>query len=47
MNLVNDAWSLYYVMLGAAVVGVVWWAFGARRKQRFERDGEMPFDEPE
>lgn len=42
-----DAWSLYFVVLVAAAVGVVWWAFGARRKKRFERDARIPFDEPD
>lgn len=45
MNLIGDAWS--FVTLVAAFLGIVWWAFGARRKKRFEQDGEMPFKGPE
>ena len=37
MNLTGDAW--YFVILVAAFLGIVWWAFGARRKRRFEQDG--------
>lgn len=47
MNLPGNGWWLYFVTLGAAIVGVVWWAFGAGRRKRFERDGEIPFDEPD
>jgi cbb3-type cytochrome oxidase subunit 3 len=41
MNFFGDAW--YLVMLVAAFLGIVWWAFGAKRKERLERDGEIPF----
>jgi cytochrome c oxidase cbb3-type subunit 4 len=43
MNIGGD--NLYFVVLVGAFVGVVWWAFGARRKRRFEKDGEIPFKE--
>jgi cytochrome c oxidase cbb3-type subunit 4 len=43
MNFFGDAW--YLVMLVAAFLGVVWWAFGAKRKKRFEQDGDIPFKE--
>jgi cytochrome c oxidase cbb3-type subunit 4 len=39
----GDAW--YLVILLAAFLGIVWWAFGARRKKRFEQDGDIPFKE--
>jgi len=37
--------SLITVALLAAFLGIVWWAFGPARKERFERDGLLPFDE--
>jgi membrane associated rhomboid family serine protease len=43
MNLFGGAWHL--VMLVAAFLGIVWWAFGAKRKKRFEQDGDIPFKE--
>jgi cbb3-type cytochrome oxidase subunit 3 len=43
MNFFGDAW--YLVMLVAALLGIVWWAFGARRKKRFGQDGDMPVRE--
>jgi cytochrome c oxidase cbb3-type subunit 4 len=36
--------SLYHWLLIAAFVGVVIWAFGRKRKARFEKDAEIPFD---
>jgi len=32
-------------MLLVAFIGVVWWAFSARRKKRFEQDGKIPFED--
>ena len=37
--------TLYHWILIAAFVGVVVWAFGRKRKQRFEKDAEIPFDD--
>jgi cytochrome c oxidase cbb3-type subunit IV len=45
MDFLGDAWFL--VILVAAFLGIVWWAFGARRKKRFEQDGDIPFVEPD
>ena len=45
MNLIGDA--LHFVMLVAAFLGIVWWALCARRRKRFERDGEIPFSGPD
>ena len=28
-------------------LGIVWWAYAPSRRERFERDGMLPFDEPE
>ena len=43
MNVFGDAW--YLVMLVAAFLGIVWWAFAAKTKKRFEQDGDIPFKE--
>lgn len=37
--------EVYLVVLIASFIGIVWWAFGASRKRRFERDGKIPFTE--
>ena len=39
--------SLVTVTAFAAFLAVVWWAYGPARKQRFERDALLPFDDPE
>jgi cbb3-type cytochrome oxidase subunit 3 len=28
-----------------AFLGIVWWAYGPARKERFERDGRLPLEE--
>lgn len=39
--------SLYYILFLVALIalfaGIVFWAFGKKRKQRFEKDAEIPF----
>lgn len=35
----------YLFVLLASFIGIVWWAFGAKRKKRFEKDGRIPFNE--
>lgn len=37
--------TLYHGILIAALVGVVIWAFGRKRKARFEKDARIPFDD--
>lgn len=37
--------EVYLMVLIASFIGIVWWAFGARRKRRFEKDGNIPFTE--
>lgn len=37
--------TLYHWILIAAFVGVMVWAFGRKRKRRFEKDAEIPFDD--
>ena len=39
--------SLWTVVSLAVFLGIVWWAYSPSRRQRFERDGRMVFDEPE
>jgi cytochrome c oxidase cbb3-type subunit 4 len=31
----------------AAFLGIVWWAYGPSRRERFERDALLPFGEDE
>ena len=42
---INLLRSLVTVATLAAFAGVVWWAYGAARKERFERDAMLPFEE--
>jgi cbb3-type cytochrome oxidase subunit 3 len=37
--------TVYHWILIAAFVGIVIWAFGRKRRSRFEKDGRIPFDE--
>jgi len=41
--------TIYHGLLIVAFIGVVIWAFGRKRKARFERDAEIPFkgDKPD
>jgi cytochrome c oxidase cbb3-type subunit IV len=36
--------TIYHWILIAAFVAIVIWAFGRKRKARFEKDAEIPFD---
>lgn len=36
--------AFYLLLLIALFVGVVVWAFGRKRKTRFEADARIPFD---
>jgi cbb3-type cytochrome oxidase subunit 3 len=36
---------IYLLVLIAAFVAIVVWAFGHRRKGRFEKDSRIPFDD--
>lgn len=42
-----DAWAYTAYLLGliALFAGMLVWAFGRKRKKRFERDARIPFDE--
>ena len=37
--------SLFTVVALAAFLGIVWWAYAPARRERFERDAQMPFNE--
>lgn len=43
---IDFARSLVTVAALATFLGILWWAYGSARKQRFERDALLPFDEP-
>jgi cytochrome c oxidase cbb3-type subunit 4 len=36
--------TIYHGILIVVFIGIVIWAFGRRRKARFERDARIPFD---
>lgn len=37
--------TLYLLLLIVLFIGVVIWAFGRKRKARFEKDARIPFEE--
>ena len=39
----GDVRGLGDVFALVAFLGVIWWAYGPRRKTRFEEDGNLPF----
>ena len=39
--------SVLTALAMAAFLGIVWWAYGSSRKERFERDALLPFGEGE
>lgn len=39
--------TIYHLIIIVAFVGVVIWAFGRRRKARFEKDAKIPFEDRE
>jgi len=43
----NLARSLVTLAAFAAFLGIVWWAYGSARKERFERDAWLPLDDGE
>jgi cytochrome c oxidase cbb3-type subunit 4 len=44
---INLLRSLIMVAALVAFLGIVWWAYGPARKDRFERDALLPFGEDE
>lgn len=41
----GNAYFIYTVILMALFIGVLFWAFGSKRKKRFEKDAKIPFQE--
>jgi len=39
--------SIWTVTSLAVFLGIVWWAYAPAHRERFERDAQMVFDEPE
>ena len=39
------AYTIYTIVLMALFIGVLFWAFGKKRKKRFEKDAEIPFQD--
>jgi len=37
--------SVIMVAALAAFLGIVWWAYAPARRERFERDAQLPFNE--
>lgn len=37
--------TIYHGLIIVAFIGVVIWAFGRKRKARFEQDGKIPFED--
>ena len=37
--------AIYLVILVVLFVGIVAWVFGRKRKSRFERDAQIPFED--
>jgi cytochrome c oxidase cbb3-type subunit 4 len=37
--------TLYLLILIAVFAGIVVWAFGRKRKARFEKDAKIPFED--
>jgi len=44
---IDLARSLVTVAALAAFLAIVWWAYAPARRQRFERDALLPFDDTE
>lgn len=44
---INLIRSLVTVLAFAAFLGIVWWAYSASRKERFENAARLPFDDDE
>jgi cytochrome c oxidase cbb3-type subunit 4 len=37
--------TIYLLILIAAFIGIVVWVFSRKRKERFEKDAQIPFDD--
>jgi cytochrome c oxidase cbb3-type subunit 4 len=44
---INLVRSLVTLAAFAAFLGIVWWAYAPARRERFERDAQLPFEDGE
>lgn len=44
---INDLRSIVTVLSFSVFLGIVWWAYGSKSKQRFEEAANLPFVEDE
>ena len=41
----GSAYFIYTAILVVLFIGVLFWAFGKKRKKRFEKDAKIPFQD--
>lgn len=41
----DSAYLIYTAILMVLFIGVLFWAFGNKRKNRFDKDAKIPFDD--
>jgi cytochrome c oxidase cbb3-type subunit 4 len=41
----GNAYFIYTAILMALFIGVLFWAYGKKRKKRFEKDAKIPFQD--
>ena len=41
----GNAYFIYTAILMVLFIGVLFWAFSKKRKKRFEKDAEIPFQD--
>jgi cytochrome c oxidase cbb3-type subunit IV len=44
---INDVRGLAVVVVMVTFLGICWWAFSPKRKQRFDEDANLPFADDE
>lgn len=37
--------TIYHWLVAAAFIGVIFWVFRGKRKKRFDKDSQIPFDD--
>lgn len=42
---INTLRVILLVLCFIAFIGIIWWAYGGRRKSRFEEAAQLPFNE--
>lgn len=45
MDANNLIGSIVTVVFFITFIGIIWWAYGSSRKERFEQDGLIPFED--